>query len=333
MGNERSDAVQIARFVAAMLVVVTHATFYAVERIGSPLGVWHFGEIGVPIFFVISGLVMVLSTADTPANTDGACTFLLRRFVRIVPLYWLATAAKVVVAVVAPGVVHHNHFDPSHAVQSFFFIPYFNAAGEVRPMHGVGWTLLHEVFFYLLFAATLAAGRRPVLWVSGALLVLFALGSGLQDKSAFVTVATSPLNLNFVVGMAVGWLLLSGRSTRSWVIAAAVCAAAAWSLFGLGAGLVLAVGATVLAFAFHRLAPVWRPAIALGDSSYSLYLFHPFVTPALVVFLGKWLALDPLMTIGLACVLTVGIAHALHLSIERPVVRRARAMLAARSLA
>lgn len=166
MTVDRSDYVQVARFVAALMVVLTHTTFYAQERAGSTLGVWHFGENGVPIFFVISGLVMVLSTAKMPLDLGGARTFLLRRFVRIVPLYWLATAAKVLIALAVPTVVNHNHFQLDHAIKSFLFIPYFNDSGELRPMHGVGWTLLHEVYFYLLFAASLAAGRKPVMWVS-----------------------------------------------------------------------------------------------------------------------------------------------------------------------
>ena len=48
---------------------------------------------------------------------------------------------------------------------------------------------------------------------------------------------------------------------------------------------------------------------------------------------SKRLALPPALAIALTCLLTVAIAHALHLAIERPVVRRVRDALAARGLA
>lgn len=324
---------QVARFVAALLVVVTHTTYYAQERAGSPIGVWHFGEIGVPIFFVISGLVMVLSTAKMPSDSGGARTFLLRRFVRIVPLYWLATAAKVAVALLAPAVVNHNHFQVDHAIKSFLFIPYFNGAGELRPMHGVGWTLLHEVYFYLLFAASLAAGRRPILWVSGVILAGWLVGVTIQDKSAFVTVATSQINLHFVLGMAAGWVLLNRRAASAVILYGAAGLLACGLVVGSNAAVITAFAVSVLALSRHQLSTAWQPVVALGDSSYSLYLFHPFIAPALVVLIGRRLELAPGLTIGLTCFVTVLISHLLHLIIERPVVRRVRESLRARGLA
>lgn len=330
---DRSEYVQVARFIAALLVVVTHTTFYAVERTGSPFGIWHFGEIGVPIFFVISGIVMVLSAAQISAGVKGARIFLLRRFVRVVPLYWLATAAKVVIALAVPTVVNHNHFELDHAVKSFLFIPYFNAAGDIRPMHGVGWTLLHEVYFYLLFAAALAAGRRPIVWVSSLICGAWFVGIYLPEKTAFLQVATNPINLNFVVGMVAGQLLVSGLGSAKVQLLGVAAAAAAWLLVGTSAGVVLSFAVSVTLLAHRRFSSKWRPVVALGDSSYSLYLFHPFIAPALVMLFGKKMDFHPILALVSTCVLTVAIAHLLHVAIERPVVRRVRNILTARGIA
>lgn len=333
MQVERSEFVQVSRFVAAFLVVITHTTFYASERIGSGLGVWHFGEIGVPIFFAISGLVMVLSTTRLPVDAKGAQTFLLRRFVRIVPLYWLATAFKVAVALAAPAVVNHNHFEAANAVKSFLFIPYFNAAGELRPMHGVGWTLLHEVFFYLLFAGALSARLRPVIWVPGAIVALWVVGLLIEDKSAFVTVATSAVNLNFVAGMLAGALLSSAAPKTAAAAAMAGCAVLVGWLVGETPGVVVAFCAAVLLLGALQMGRAAKPFVALGDSSYSLYLFHPFIAPALVVLLGRKLGQPPSVAVVVTCLATVIACHVIHLLIERPVVRRVRGALAARQLA
>lgn len=58
--TETLQGVQVLRFFAAFLVMMTHATFYVQTRIDPQMPVWHNGEAGVAIFFVISGLVMTL---------------------------------------------------------------------------------------------------------------------------------------------------------------------------------------------------------------------------------------------------------------------------------
>lgn len=324
MRIERSEFIQISRFVAAFLVVVTHTTFYASERLNRSINVWHFGEIGVPLFFCISGFVMVISVSKLPHTAAGAQTFLIRRFVRIVPLYWLATALKIGIAITAPGVVAHNHFDEMGAVKSFLFVPYFNAAGEVRPMHGVGWTLLHEVFFYLVFASALMARQKPVIWTAGIISLLCFVGMFVSDKSAPVQVATSPVNLYFVIGMVVAWAMERSLSATWSVALLVVLSLAVWVPLGMGGLMVVAFAALILWLADHNFSPTWRRVTALGDSSYSLYLFHPFAAPAFVILFGRYLQLGPEFVVVLTCLLTAATCHALHLILERPVVQHLR---------
>jgi exopolysaccharide production protein ExoZ len=64
--------------------------------------------------------------------------------------------------------------------------------------------------------------------------------------------------------------------------------------------------------------------VTLGDSSYSLYLVHPFVVPAV----GKlWLALhlseniSPALLFAVAFTLSLAAGHASYLAIEKPVTR------------
>jgi exopolysaccharide production protein ExoZ len=91
----------------------------------------------------------------------------------------------------------------------------------------------------------------------------------------------------------------------------------------------------LLAFAAATLWLVSRPmpralnwAVSLGDSSYSLYLFHPFVAPAAVLLIARllpdagawWHMLIVLFFTILAC-------HVLHLVVEVPIVREARRRL------
>jgi exopolysaccharide production protein ExoZ len=76
-GGDRIYSIQFLRGVAAFLVVTTHAL--------NEFGIKVAGAVGVDLFFAISGFVMYYVTAD------GVRNFLVRRAIRILPLYYLVT--------------------------------------------------------------------------------------------------------------------------------------------------------------------------------------------------------------------------------------------------
>jgi exopolysaccharide production protein ExoZ len=334
MSVERSQFLQLMRFVAAALVLCTHATFYYHERLSAAIRVWHFGEIGVPIFFVISGMVMVLSSQSLPNNAAGSRLFMLRRIVRIVPLWWVALTVKVVIALVRPEVVNHNFFQIDYALKSYFFIPYFNELHAVVPLHGVGWTLLHEIYFYVLFSLAMWCGLRPAIVASVAIVTMWVLGQTIAVDNPFWSVATHTSNLYFVLGMAVGsTMVLSPERQGLRRAVVGTMAAVALALFALqmrfevhyAYPIVLALGAMSLLFANLRL-PNWLNTIGrLGDSSYSLYLFHPFMAPAALLMLGRFApGWPPAAHLVTAVLFTIAASHVLHLWVEVPVVRWSR---------
>src|SRR5262249_8314784 len=102
------EGIQSLRFFAAFLVVLTHSTFYASERLTQGIGFWPDGATGVNIFFVISGFVMVVSTAKLKSVADSWKIFVKRRIIRIVPMYWLATTLKLLAMILVPSVVLHS---------------------------------------------------------------------------------------------------------------------------------------------------------------------------------------------------------------------------------
>ncbi len=85
-------SLQALRAFAAWVVVCHHFMqiffdFHATGPVGQLLT--DRGAVGVDIFFVISGLVIYLSTCDKPVEPRQ---FLLNRVLRIVPAYWFYTA-------------------------------------------------------------------------------------------------------------------------------------------------------------------------------------------------------------------------------------------------
>jgi len=143
--NYRKD-IQVLRAVAVILVVIYHVF---PDKLPS-------GYFGVDIFFVISGFLMAAIYQD---NGDKSYykTFYKKRFLRIVPAYFVVILFSTVIGafIVLP---HEHNLLFSQSLSSILFIPniYFFWSGETyfdnvafRPLLHL-WSLGVELQFYLL---------------------------------------------------------------------------------------------------------------------------------------------------------------------------------------
>ena len=87
--RQKFISVQYLRGAAAMLVLASHALLYPL--IEHDLGFGRLGWLGVILFFVISGFIMVHASRRLFGTAGARAEFLRRRLARIVPLYWLVT--------------------------------------------------------------------------------------------------------------------------------------------------------------------------------------------------------------------------------------------------
>ena len=161
------QSLQILRFLAALIVVLDHCQF-AGSTLANRAGMtFEFpsvhGRLGVDIFFVISGFIMVYisSGRDEWCMRPGA--FAIDRISRIVPIYYIATAAWIVLFLAA-GYLNSHHFDARWSLREYLlsalFIPYLDPATRLpQPVLPQGWTLDYEMFFYALFAFAITFKR------------------------------------------------------------------------------------------------------------------------------------------------------------------------------
>jgi exopolysaccharide production protein ExoZ len=179
-------------------------------------------------------------------------------------------------------------------LKSLAFIP-FQKGKEVVPVLFLGWTLNYEMFFYLLFAISMAACHRYRAVVSSAiLLAVVACGYLVSCESVPFQFFTQPIILKFAFGMFCYALFIRTATyrTRDRPITSRI----PWTLVG-GALIVCMPLAIPLAPVENRiirwgilaalsfycivygLSGVKLPRVLLlvGDASYSLYLFHPYV--------------------------------------------------------
>ena len=285
--RQKFVSIQYLRGLAAVLVLASHALLYPL--VDHHLGFSRLGWLGVILFFVISGFIMVVVTGR---SNFSATDFLRRRFIRIAPMYWGATLLAAALALLAPQLFKTTVYDGTQLVLSLLFIPFHNSvSGGIHPLYKLGWTLNYEVFFYLSFAllAFFGAASR-VIWLTAAFTVLAVLGLVFQPQPAIPQFYTSFMPLAFVAGAWVGLATLQGWAQK--LPMALVVVVAMLALAGLVEGFwwdrnelledgvafigfaVLATSLVLLAVRFEAVMPQMPLFELIGDASYSIYLVH-----------------------------------------------------------
>jgi peptidoglycan/LPS O-acetylase OafA/YrhL len=102
-----------------------------------------FGASGVDLFFVISGFVMVTITREKFRKPMEALKFIYHRVIRIYPVYWIYSVLVLIVFLIQPSWVNSAQGNQVDIVSSFLLLPSNNL-----PLVNVGWSLVHEVYFF-----------------------------------------------------------------------------------------------------------------------------------------------------------------------------------------
>jgi exopolysaccharide production protein ExoZ len=277
--------IQYLRGFAAALIVFHHAFAHPLLAGLYPVPL---AQVGVDIFFVVSGVIMWVTTASK--TFDNPWMFWRARIARVVPLYWLTTLAFIAASLAVPSQFFHAQLSGWFIASSFLFIPTKSPAGPIVPVYSLGWTLNYEMFFYLLFGFCLLArrSRTRLIAISVTMLSLVAAGLLFKHESAISITYSDPIILEFLCGILIGALFLRFRDQPIPVCGGPLTFVAAVVLFvflvpsggprlvmfGLPASLAVA-GALLSEMNGQR--RQFKIGRLLGDSSYSIYLAHPFV--------------------------------------------------------
>lgn len=304
------SAIDLLRFACAAMVVGYHYGFAFPLTPPRPLagvvaapvnGLW-FGWVGVELFFVISGYV-ILATAER----RDARQFVRARVLRLVPAVWICATTTALLLLTVPGVdigsVAHGWVD------AVAFVPI-----GVQ-IDGSYWTLAIEIAFYALITTSLALDRgeralwKVVLYLGAISLDYWMMQAAFAHDPAFPTRARMLTLLPHGVFFALGAVLYR-LSTKKW----------SWQLAGFSLALAwgccfeIVVRATTVARDYHlTIGPhlpiavflagvvvvalaVWlqpvmartvpsRHAARIGMATYPLYLFHQAAGAVVIAWL------------------------------------------------
>ena len=283
-------SIQILRALAVSLVVLYHSTTW-----------FPVGGFGVDIFFVVSGFIIA-----TVVPGQSAKDFLIRRWWRIYPIYWLLSVPLIL----------SMHTSVARTAASLTLWPVWGDAMQY-PYLPVAWTLYCEVLFYLAAAVAIFDWRVPLVGFAIAMIVNGLTGNPIASHLG------NPMFFEFLAGV------LLTRVPRRPVVAAAGLTLAIGALLAAPNDQIIKLAVLTGSGGFHRLLWWGIPAILiaysalafdsalrraqwavkLGDASYAIYLVFAPITVLLVPY-GSALAFTAAILAGLL----------VHNYVERPLL-------------
>jgi peptidoglycan/LPS O-acetylase OafA/YrhL len=285
-----------------------------------------YGNLGVEIFFVISGFVICMSCWG---RTLG--DFFRSRVTRLYPAYWAA------LVIVTGSFVVYPVVDRPESVVDFLvnLTMLQKPAGSPRIL-GVCWTLWAEARFYLLFALFVvwkgASYRRIVMFCCGwtvAAVIAKSAPSPLLEEMVMPTFAPY-----FVIGLALYLIHRYGSDLTLWGVVGVnwalgnvfvVRALSGSNGFHPRSPMIitalLAAGILVMALiATDRLAWArrWRWLTVAGTLTYPFYLIHEHLGWSVIHILHQRWNIPSLLTLPLTVLSMIAVAWLIHRVVERP---------------
>ena len=337
---------QVLRGIAATAVVCYHTNnilaspkyggIYAFETVAKH------GWLGVNLFFVISGFVILYAHQHDVGNPQTLLHYMWRRAARLYPIYWIFLTAFITAAAFGFGYPDFK-WEPRHLVSAYLLIALVDV--PTLPLK-VAWTLLFELKFYALFSSFLISKRLGIVVFAVWTAAIFARNSVAPTPDwAFFAEGWGLLNVwnsYFAMGMLTCWSVARiSDQNGPWLLSIGLVLLATlvsnmqgdmdsnlgnpFLVISLGIAFSLIISGGVAC----ELRYAWRPpkwAMLLGDASYSIYLVHSaFISLAAgVAFKHFHGGLPGPLLFSLIFIGAVSSGVFAHLLIERPLLSMLR---------
>ncbi|WP_306770830.1 acyltransferase [Paraburkholderia sp. UYCP14C] len=278
---------------------------------------------------MVSGFIMSYITAGKELHVPS---FMVRRAVRILPMYWLFTTVALCALIVVPKLAFTHTELPPGIVNSYLLIP--------DPHHSlllmVGWTLSYELLFYLVFALAARMPGRPIAVV---LAILWS-SSFFAPQNFYMQFIFNDFWAEFLVGTIL-FRIVDKKASLFAVGGIALIVFLILAYYGLpdrrsvyfGLPAVTVVSIVIGLEGFfkkYRTAYIVPALKFLGDASYSIYLSHFFSLNFAYLAIYKVLKLSGrsagVAYFGLAIALSLIAGGLVHVLIEKKILRALKNM-------
>ena len=355
--NKRIESLQALRGLAAILVMMFHYRFYLRSQVENGTTIWDalfgWGIIGVDIFFIISGFIMVYTTQNYSQSLFSTKRFLINRAIRIFPMYYVG----LLITFLLSGAMSTFHY-PEKVQNLLSALTFTVYKTDITPhyiddggMYNIRWTLNYEVYFYIAFSVCLLVKHRllALIGFSALMICLIPAIAGFQPTTSIqgypfhsptLGLLTNPVFLEFIIGAIVGYLYLKLKNITSSTKIQAIASFISLSLFmyviygiyneslrafNTESAIILGVFILFITLA-DPLLKKYIPHILtyLGDISFSLYLLHGAIGSAVMkrMELFELSNYKGIVTVVIAISLSIFISHLTHKYIEIRLTRK-----------
>jgi peptidoglycan/LPS O-acetylase OafA/YrhL len=326
--GSRHNNFDLLRLLAAWAVLVSHS--FALVGEPEPLHQLDstLGNVGVLIFFAVSGLLIRRSWEYDPSPRD----FWIKRALRLLPA--LATVAVATAFVLGPLVTSRSPASYFSSLETWIYpirivlmFPFgaglpgvFEDNLYAGAVNGPLWSLPVEVFAYAVLAVLGMTGLLRLRWLVLGIAVL-----GLAWAAVWVPATSDAVGSTYVLAaFALGTAAYSFRErvVLHWSVAAGLLVLC--YLAGLGPVslrvVVWTIGAVYISYWFaYALPPIGRVVTRVGDASYGMYIWAFPVQQTVVQVFGD--DLPPSALIAISTPVVYGLAQLSWHLIEAPSLR------------
>jgi peptidoglycan/LPS O-acetylase OafA/YrhL len=315
------------RGIAALSVVMFHFTWgydNALKNLDNNKFYFTYGYLGVHLFFLISGFVILMTLSKTKKTTD----FAISRFSRLYPAYW----AGIVMTVLITSLIS-SPFQQQYTIgQVLINFTMLQSLVKVKDVDSAYWTLSIELIFYcIMWIVFLVKGLRHIQWICFFWLILCLAFSlfpiPFSNYVRFILILKhAPL---FIAGMLFYQLKKRESSFFSHLLILLSLFTEYTLLFELDQKPIVYVLVTFFyglfyLFVFEKIKFLSNKILYfLGTISYSLYLIHQEIGMSIIYLLKKtidkeWFYLPATISFVLL------LASLLNIIIEKPAMRLIR---------
>ena len=276
------NSIQILRAIAAFGVFFAHYNLFGI----------HSGGFGVDIFFIISGFIIAYVVNYSTKN------FFIKRVIRVTPLYLIATLVIVFLVLIAPNLFKSVVFNFEALMKSIFYIPY--RIDQSGPILSLGWTLNFEMFFYVSMTLCILIFKKTkyLILICSLMLVFFLIILNIFTLNSYPLIFFKEgLLPEFIFGLLLFyyWQFLQNVNLNNMLRFGSFILALLSFVFliyndithdfsFLDRNINRGIPSLIIVAGFMSIEPflngknkIVKFISLIGDSSYAMYLFHPFI--------------------------------------------------------
>jgi peptidoglycan/LPS O-acetylase OafA/YrhL len=293
--------IEVLRGIAILFVVLYHTStdLYTRHSYTFLFGLFSSDLGAVDLFFIISGFVLMLSNYKNIGKIDRIFPFIIKRIIRIFPVYWISLFIVILICKI---------WNPPVAQLYIYNLPfYLNNIFLIREPYLISpaWFISTEICLNILFIAVYIINRPRKLILYLTLYIFFILGLSFTSHPPWLQFFTERFAglraIEFILGIFAALFIIKRRNkieVKQFLIVGITFWIAGfilmtitkshftffpnWQLlsYGIPYSLILIGAANLKQPTFSGLN---RMFIALGRGSYSIFLLHMVVLQSLFI--------------------------------------------------